>query len=429
MAEEPKSEAGAPSEVAAPEAQSALDLAGQSLGNALRLSFHILTAVIIILALLFFARGIFTIQPDQKALVLRFGRADKGRVMDQGMHYAYPYPIDEVISIWIKPRKVEVNTFWPKVEEVTKEQVIKGKETEKGIVNIPGAAGAYMLTGDFNILEARWDITYHVLDSDAALIKYYNKIGLDEDYPYNDERRYVNERLLIKVFLQSAVVREISRLGVFEAYPRGKTALPELVKASMNRMLQDLDCGIELAQLNLIDIRPPRDVKSSFDAVLAAHQLALDAKTVAERDAKKLLIEAAGPVGLELGAAIEKWWTARDAGRSQETAAIEKEISTLFAKAEGEAKTVLTEADTYKTRIVAQTKGDADSIRALVAESPSAVRIFLDDRHVAMLQDVLSQCYEKFLFRPMSESHGTLELWINRRPELLRELRKVEETR
>ena len=61
---------------------------------------------------MFLAQGFFTVQSDQKAIILRFGAYEEGRVKDQGLHYALPYPIDRVVPIRVKPRKLEVNTFW-----------------------------------------------------------------------------------------------------------------------------------------------------------------------------------------------------------------------------------------------------------------------------------------------------------------------------
>ena len=65
-------------------------------------------------------QGFFTVQSDQKAIILRFGAYEEGRVKDQGMHYAFPYPIDRVVPVWVRPRKLEVNTFWSKISEQAK---------------------------------------------------------------------------------------------------------------------------------------------------------------------------------------------------------------------------------------------------------------------------------------------------------------------
>ena len=279
-----------------------------------------------------------------------------------------------------------------------------------------------MLTGDLNILQGRWNVIYRVKRDDASILKYYNTVGSKENE--RDEKR------LIKVVLQSAVLREISRLGVFDAYPRGKTALPALVKNTMKKILDALDCGIQVEQITLIDIRPPKEVKPAFDAVLAAQQGAAQIKTDAEREAHKTLIDAAGEVGIELGKTIGQWWDAKQANRTADMKAIEARISKLFREAGGKAKATIAEALAYKTSIVEEAKGDAAQITSLLGNRPQDVKIFLDHARVEAIQEVLAKCYEKFLYRPIgSKTRGELEIWLNRRPELLRQMRKVQETR
>jgi len=405
------------------ETQPGLDAAGQSLAHALRLSFRVLTFVILFLLVVFVARGFFTVEPGEKKLILRFGRADERRVMDQGIHYAFPYPVDEVITIDTKSKKLEVNTFWPKVSEEAKEALAEDKLKEKELPKVvPGAEGGFMLTGDLNILEARWDVTYRVNEDPRSLIKYFNTVGSKD----NEE----DEQRLIKVAMQSAIIREVGRLGVFEAYPRGATALPSLVKNTASRILKQLDCGLELEQVNLKDIRPPMRVKDAFDEVLSAQQMAASMKTSAERDAKKTLIDAAGEVGIELGKAIEAWWAAREQGRTDDMQEAQQRIRTLFAQAGGKARTIIAQAQAYKTAVVQEAKADAAQIQSLLANPPRDVKTFLDHFRVEALQEVLNNCYEKYLYQPIgSKTQGTLEIWLNRRPELLREMRKVEETR
>ncbi len=69
MAEEPKQAPEMRLEDAS-ETQPALDAAGESLARALRLSFRILTVVIVLLIAIFFGKGFFPVQPDVDLLSL-----------------------------------------------------------------------------------------------------------------------------------------------------------------------------------------------------------------------------------------------------------------------------------------------------------------------------------------------------------------------
>ena len=80
-----------------------LDTAGKSLSDALHLSFTILKVIMVVLVILFLTSGIFRVQEDENALVLQFGKirgnVSENRVPKPGLHWAWPEPISEIITI------------------------------------------------------------------------------------------------------------------------------------------------------------------------------------------------------------------------------------------------------------------------------------------------------------------------------------------
>lgn len=404
-----------PSEDDADLAQAGLDAAGESLAQALRLSFRILTFIIVLLCLLFLLKGLFRVESHEKALVLRFGQARPDLVMDEGLHFAFPYPIDEVVHIEIRPKKMEVNTFWRKTTQLEIAEALEKKQ--EAPKPIRGAENAYIITGDLNVLQARWDITYRIRGDEQSVLNYFSKIGGGK-----------NETSLIESTVQSAAVREIGRVKVFDVYPGGK-ALTERVGSVLKKTMNDLDCGIEIDKVNLIDIRPPSAVKPSFDLVLETEEASSALRHEAEREARRILIDAAGEIGEKLGKAVKEWWRARDEGRTEDMAGIEAEISGLYAEAGGKVRTIMATARAYKTTVTENAKGDADEITSLLANTPMGIKIYLDHARIAALQDVLMQAFEIFMYSPAGGEDGktrpTLELLMNRRPEILREQTRV----
>ena len=55
-----------------------MDAGSQALAEALRSSFAIVKVVMVLLVLLFLASGFFTVGPQERAIILRFGKA-RGR--------------------------------------------------------------------------------------------------------------------------------------------------------------------------------------------------------------------------------------------------------------------------------------------------------------------------------------------------------------
>ena len=94
------------------EAGGALDVAGRSLFEALRVSFIILKVIMIVLVVLFLDSGFRTVGSDEQALVLRFGKirgVGDQRVLGPGLHWVFPYPIDTIVKIPVEKRDKSAN--------------------------------------------------------------------------------------------------------------------------------------------------------------------------------------------------------------------------------------------------------------------------------------------------------------------------------
>ena len=93
-----------------------LDAAGKSLSEALRISFIILKIIMVVLVVVFLASGFRTIEPDEQALVLRFGKirgAGENRILGPGLKWVFPYPIDKIVKIPVaKKQNLPINSFW-----------------------------------------------------------------------------------------------------------------------------------------------------------------------------------------------------------------------------------------------------------------------------------------------------------------------------
>ncbi len=424
MAEEPKNPVSDPHEHEgeAPDAQPAFDEASASLAEALRTSFHVLTVIIVVLLAVFLLQGLFTVQSDQKAIILRFGAFEEGRVKDQGMHYAFPYPIDRIVRVWVRPRKLEVNTFWSTITEQAKDQKLeKGMELPKPV---EGAENAVMMTGDLNVLMAQWDVTYRIRSDNQAIVEYYRTIG-------EGAAGEGVEMQLVRDALQGAAIRETASMKVFDIYPRNKEVLVEAVKKSLADTLGKLECGLEVDRVTLRELQPPPSVKPAFDNVLATTQAMAELRVSADRERERTLIEAAGEVGIPLGDDIEKWWVARDAGDKEAMTAVEADMSQLFEpkRVGGQVRSLIAEAETYRSQVVQSAIGDRSTMESLL-QNPAQIKVFLAHARVDALQEVLKACYEKYYYSAASDKGSRLlELWLNRRPELIRAATTPKESR
>src|SRR2546423_3728813 len=79
-------------------AESPLDAGSQALSEAFRSSFTIVKIVMVLLVFLFIFSGVFVVGPQERAIVLRFGRPvgeGEKQLLGPGLHWSYPFPIGE----------------------------------------------------------------------------------------------------------------------------------------------------------------------------------------------------------------------------------------------------------------------------------------------------------------------------------------------
>jgi len=418
--------------------QPGLDVASRSLTNALRISFRVLTIVALFLFVMLFLQGWQRVEPDTRVLVLRWGRAHRSHVYGEGSHWAWFYPIDEVHRFKVKARPLTVNLFWPKTTRKAQQDVVEGKKRpEDEEAPVADAGGSFLLTGDLNVLESRWAITYRIIDTPDMIIKYYNRFGPDEIPLEEGVSRVRPSREaddLVKMALESAVVREVAHFGVLDAYGENKEQLRSQVARTVTEMVREMDCGIEVTpdSVKLLEVRPPKQVIDSFNAVKAAEQQVGTQLKSAQTKANALLVAAAGdPYGPRLGDAISAWWTAKQAGDDAAMKKREAEIDELLDKAGGEVAKTIRNAKAYSTRTVEEAKADSKRLVDWTKNKlPETVRLYAELSRIEAIRDVLEKAVEVMIIDNENEGgKSELEVILNRNPTVLKKALEVKQTR
>src|SRR5215468_8513217 len=92
----------------------ALDPANQSLADALRKSFAVLKALMLVLVVAYVLSGWFRVQPGEVGFVVRMGRVigiGNDRVLKPGWHWSFPYPIDQVVTVATQQERTQTVSF------------------------------------------------------------------------------------------------------------------------------------------------------------------------------------------------------------------------------------------------------------------------------------------------------------------------------
>ena len=136
--ESPVEKAPAPSETPPPAGVEVMDDARtRALTEALQSSFKVIRVIMVILAVAFLGSGITTVENNKQALHLQFGEYKE--TLSPGLHWAWPYPIDEIVQIPVNEnRTITSDVGWRTEDEETPQASTQFNPTYDG----------YTLTGD-----------------------------------------------------------------------------------------------------------------------------------------------------------------------------------------------------------------------------------------------------------------------------------------
>ena len=185
--------------------------------------------------------GFFRVNSDEVALILRMGRlagaTPSQQILQPGLHYAFPYVIDEVIRVPVG-----------KIKELT---VKTHKPTGKIIVRNVAKTG-YLITGDSNIVMVEAAVKYRITDPIAYVL------GSSDP------------ETVIDSVVSGNLLTFISKLDVDSVLTTGKAALIDRVKKASQAQLDAIGCGVELTNIELSSVMPPEEVRSGFESVNSA---------------------------------------------------------------------------------------------------------------------------------------------------------------
>jgi modulator of FtsH protease HflK len=198
----------------------------------------------------------YRVQPDERGVVLRFGKW--AATTAPGLHVHMPYPIDTVLL--------------PKVTQVNQIQLGVGASAATGESN----RGRQMLTGDENIVEADCTVFWKIRDPGLFLFK------VD------------NPELAVRIAAEGALRDVISRTPIQAAMSDKRQQIADETLALLQNLLDDENAGVEITQVQLQRVEPPLAVIDAFNDVQRARADQERARNEAEAYANDILPRARG---------------------------------------------------------------------------------------------------------------------------------------
>lgn len=386
-----------------------LDPAQQSLAEALRVSFGILKAAMVLALVAYAFSGTFSVGSNEVALRLRFGDyvgSPGQRVLERGTYLAAPFPLEQVVKVDTRPMTLAIDeAFWyesgDRDQGMTRDQIRNSRARPLNPVR-----DGSLVTGDMNIAHARWTVTYHVTDP----VAFVTNVG---------ERPLAES--LVACAAQQGIVQAIAQLPADDLL-KGLVNR-EVATAVAQRRLTEMGTGLTIDQLTLDKVSAPVSVIASFDAVTTAESDRSQRIVAAQQDRARILGETAGEGAEKILALLDRFERAGEAGTPDEAAASERGIEEAFgelriegASIGGEVAQVVNAAKTYRTQVVERVKGDSETFQRLLPQYERNPRIILSRLWEDARERILTGDVETFYTVP-----GKLELQLNRDPVIQKE--------
>ncbi len=340
-----------------------VDAGSQALAEALRSSFKIVKFVMIVLLLVFLASGFFKVEPSEQAIILRFGRAQgegKAALLGPGLHWSFPYPIDECVKVSVSGvQQVKSTVGW---YFTTAAQEAAGTEPPVAFSTpLYPTADGYALTADNNIIHTRATLSYRIND------------------PIRYVFHFVSASNAVQNALDNALLYTASRFNVDDILTADVAGFQEAVRQRVIELVRQRDLGITVEQCPVQSVRP-RQLAAAFDDVVTA-----------EVKRTTMLSEAGGYA----------YQRTNQAG--------------------ADAASRINLAQLERTRFVNEVAAEADRFKALLPKYTNNPSLFLQLRLNETLAEVLTNVQDKiFLPEGADGNPKELRLLLNREPPKLK---------
>jgi modulator of FtsH protease HflK len=234
----------------------------------------VIAGLVVLLVALAAVTMVYTVQPEQRGVVKRFGAVIK--TTDPGLHFKLPFGIDHVQRV--------------ATERVLKEEfgfrtAATGEPTRYEQRDYPDES--LMLSGDLNIIDVEWVVQYRIGDPIKFL------------YNMREPTRTLRD-------ISESVMRRVvgNNLGS-EILTTARVKIANIARDEIQSAMELYETGIHIITVELQNVVPPQAVQPAFNQVNEARQeqermindatrQANEAIPRAEGEAKRTIAEAQG---------------------------------------------------------------------------------------------------------------------------------------
>lgn len=229
--------------------------------NPMKILFGVV-AVVLAFGLL---SSFYQVPINSEAIVQRFGKFLT--ITEPGLHFKLPWGIDSVTLVETK-RQLKLEFGYGSrgaQNEYQYNSDFDDMEQEKN-----------MVTGDLNAAVVEWVVQFHIADARAYVFNFLEPQATLRDLSESVMREVVGDRTIDEVLTVGRQEMEVKALERLQTIASG------------------LNMGVHIDQVQLGNVNPPAEVKSSFEAVNSAQQQREAAINQANGEYNRVIPEARG---------------------------------------------------------------------------------------------------------------------------------------
>ncbi len=255
----------------------------------------------------------YIVQAEEQGVVMRFGQYD--RQTPPGLHFKLPNPIERVYRPAVRRVNITEVGFYTRGDQVR---------------DVPHES--LMLTGDENIIDLDFTVTWRIIDP--------------VDFLFNLE----DPASAVKAVAESAMREAVGRRDLQPIITDDRVAVEREAQQLMQEVLDSYEAGIFVREIQIGRADPPTSVIDAFRDVESASQDAQSAENTARR--------------------------------------YENEI---VPAARGEASRIVQQAEAYAARVVAEAEGEAERFNAILEQYTAAPEVTRRRMYLETIERVLSR--------------------------------------
>ncbi len=357
---------------------------------------------------------VVVVEPDEQAIIEHLGnplnKAGEVRIVDSGLAFKWPWPIDIAYKYPTKMISEISVGFVPKVDpktgEVERKPLLWGEkhyEEEYQLLVASEQIGTGSMAGTVpvSLVIAAVPVQYRIKDLYSYIYNHNEPVKLLESICYRELTKFAASA---KIETGDQQDNEDNLLGTGRA--RAGRILTERIQNAVNEQ----DLGIEVVFVGLQGIHPPPEVAADYQKVIGAVQKKQALILNAQAERNKTLGPIVGSVDKteKLYELWLKYQQAEDTDSLEDIERLAKQLDHSFEEAKGNIFKTLRESQSYafKKEILARATGDrfAEQLKAYRA----APEIYLQEQRLSMLEEALDDIRKYVVVADQNDTQITI---------------------